>query len=252
MMRITYNFLRSARVLGLGAGLLWCASLAQGSTIAMTFDGVNGAAAFGYYVGPYFGTLNDSPVDLFCVDSANEVWIGEIWQANLSMIVDGSDLSLTRYGSQAQALTLYQEEAWLTGQFAMEPASEYGDIQATMWHLFNPDTAPRPSSSYWLDQAQSSYAGADYSTFRVVTNLGPVTPTGQVQEFLTRLDMGTPLAEEAAPTPEPSTCVLVGFTLMGLGVTLKRRAFPRSTQDRCRLALRKWLLLPGEAQHRRA
>jgi hypothetical protein len=213
----------------------------------MTFDGVNGTAAFGYYVGPYYGTLNDSSVDLFCVDLANEVSIGEIWQANLSMIADGSDLSLTRYGGRAEALTLYQEEAWLTEQFATEPASEYGDIQATMWQLFNPDTAPRPSSSYWLDQTKNSYAGADYSAFRVVTNLGPVAPTGQVQEFLTRVDMDAHLPNDTAPTPEPSTCVLVGFTLMGLGVALKRRAFPRSIQDRCRLALRKWFLLPGNA-----
>jgi hypothetical protein len=42
-----------------------------------TFTGVNGATAFGYYVGPYSGTVKGNPVTFYCVDFANSVDFGQ-------------------------------------------------------------------------------------------------------------------------------------------------------------------------------
>ena len=54
--------------------------------IEATFVGVNGAEAFGYYVGPYYGDLGQQSVVLDCVDFSNDVSFGQQWAVNLSHI----------------------------------------------------------------------------------------------------------------------------------------------------------------------
>ena len=180
------------------------------STVQMEFVGVNGMRAFDEYVGPYTGTMNGTPVPLFCVDFANEVTFGQQWDASLTPITFGADLTDTRYGTVLGALGLYQQAAWLTLQYESQPASQWGDISATVWQLFSA-AGPTPSSSLWRDQARSNYASADYGDFRVVTNTGPVQPSGQVQEFLTRVPSNAP----SDSVPEPSTQLTVGLALVG-------------------------------------
>jgi hypothetical protein len=195
--------------------------------IVATFTGVNGAEAFGYYVGPYYGTLDQEPVVLNCVDFANDVSFGQQWTANLSHINTAADLVNTRYGNEAGALQLYQEAAWLTLQYSLNPSSAYADIHATIWRLFD-SAGPMPSSSYWLDEAQANFGQASYANFFVVTNTGPVYPTGQIQEFVTQLDPSMPIypadPANAAPvsTSEPELLGGVGLGLICLAEVLRR------------------------------
>lgn len=197
--------------------LLWMIFLGAcrlfGDPIQATFVGVNGAEDFGYYVGPYYGELDGEPVVFDCVDFANEVNFGQQWMVNLTPIDTTADLANMRYGWMPNALQLYREAAWLTEQYADSPVSDYGDIQATIWQLFDP-SAPSPSSDYWLREAEANYASGNYSGFFVVTNVGPVDPTGQVQEFLTVL------------TPEPKWMAAVGLGLIGMALVI-RRCYPR-------------------------
>jgi hypothetical protein len=197
--------------------LLSCFLLPTLSALAdpvdVTFTGTNGVAEFGYYVGPYYGTINGDPVTLYCVDFANEVHQGESWEANITPL-DGGNLSNTRWGGAVDlpnALTLYEEAAWLTTQYASNP-NDYGDIQATIWQLFDP-AAPSPSSNYWAQQAALNYQSVDLAAFEIVTNVGPVTATGQVQEFLI----------DPAPVPEPSSVLLFATVLALAGWFLRRR-----------------------------
>jgi hypothetical protein len=157
--------------------------------------------------------MNGTPVDLICVDFADEVTFGQQWDANLTPITAEADLGDTRFGTAPGALQLYQQAAWLSLQFATQPTSQYGDIQATIWQLFDA-AAPTPSSSLWLDLARSNYASVDYGDFRVVTNVGPVQPVGQVQEFLIR----TP----SSGAPESATQLLVGVVLVGASCFSRR------------------------------
>src|ERR1035441_6919504 len=118
---------------------LCLSNILSASSVKMTFVGTNGTQAFGIYVGPYYGTMNGTPVDLFCVDFANEVNSGQQWDANLTPISVVADFSDTRYGTEPGALELYRQAAWLALQYASQPTSEYADIQATTWQLFNPE-----------------------------------------------------------------------------------------------------------------
>ena len=213
-MKTDFSFPRFLlRILAVGALALSLSSSLPASSIRMTFVNVNGTQAFGQYVGPYTGTMNGAPVDLFCMDFANHVNFGQQWEANLTPITAGSDLGNTRYGSLPGALDLYQEAAWLTLQYSSQPASEFGDIHATMWRLFGTG-GPDPGSSWWLNEALSHYKSFDYNDFRVVTNIGPVQPAGQVQEFLIRLP--------PSAVPEPGTQLLVGFVVAGAGCICRR------------------------------
>ena len=191
--------------------LLFAGLSASADPVNATFTGVNGVAAFGYYVGPLFGTLDGAPVTFYCVDFANEVQFGESWQANLTLLSSG-DLSKTRYGGVAGAQTLYEEAAWLTTQYAPNP-NAYADIQATIWQLFDP-AAPQPSSNLWATLAAQNYQSVDFSFYQIVTNVGPVLPTGQVQEFL---------IDPPPPVPEPSALILFGTVLLLTGWFLRRR-----------------------------
>ena len=199
--------------------LLTCVAAAA-SPIQVTLTGVNGAAAFGYYVGPYYGSYSSQKIALYCDDFANDSYIGQTWQANLSTITPGSDLSQTRYGGSANALQLYEEIAWLDTQFAGQSTSAYGDIHATIWQIFDPAQAPKPSSNYWLEQAQQNYQSMDFTSFRVITNVGPVLATGQVQEFLTILPPA--LLPVPVKTPEPAAMGMIGAGLIGVGVLIQR------------------------------
>ena len=186
-------------------GLFLGAGSAFADLLPVTFTGVNGAAAFGYYVGPYYGTVTGDPTTLYCVDFANEVHFGESWLANVTPLDGSSDLSETRYGGAVglpNALTLYREAAWLTTQYAGNPSS-YGDIQATIWQLFDAN-APQPSSDQWLLSAEANYQQLDFSQFEVLTNAAPVLATGQIQEYLI----------DRSAVPEPSAVILLGTVLI--------------------------------------
>lgn len=199
---------------------LFIAASASADPFQLKLTGVNGADAFGYYVGPYYGQLESQTVSLFCDDFANEVSFGQTWQANLSKITAGSDLSKTRYGGVANALREYQEIAWLDTQFGVQPSSKYGDIHATIWDFFDPLEAPKPSSDYWLKQAEQNYQSMSYDNFRVVTNVGPVKATGQVQEFL--IVIPNSFLTGGVATPEPRPVFLMGAGLLVLSAVLAR------------------------------
>src|ERR1039458_3627772 len=121
-----------ARSLAICAIAICLSTTPSAASVQMTFDGVNGTQAFGVYVSPYFGTMDGTPVVLYCVDFSNEVQLGQQWDANLTPITPGADLGDTRFGAEPDALELYEQAAWLAQQFGSQAASQYGDIQATI------------------------------------------------------------------------------------------------------------------------
>ncbi|HET8925018.1 MAG TPA: hypothetical protein VFN26_18705 [Candidatus Acidoferrum sp.] len=194
---------------------------ADGAPVTMVFMGVNGANDGQYYVSPYYGTMNRQTVVLYCVDIINDVNFGQTWQANVTNLASGN-LSNTRYGNSAispvaaNAQTLYAEAAWLTTKFANHP-SDYVSLQYALWDLMNPGSEPTSYGNVqnWLNLAAANYGSINLSEFAVVTNIGPVTLTGQVQEFIVR-------------TPEPGTLALLICGMLALAMIVSRQRILRA------------------------
>lgn len=190
-------------------------------------------AAFGYYMSPYTGTVDGQQFILNCDDFFHSVKVGDVWKANETSLSNGTNLSNTRFGD----LTLYQEAAWLTTQYGVNPASDKNQsiaIQSAIWDLFEGQTAnaPDPSvttwnndnSAWWVHQAQTNYAtsGLDYSSFYVLTDVTALTAANQYAPY----DASSRQEFIIHTTPEPSTIVLLATGLIGIiPITRRRSAF---------------------------
>lgn len=177
--------------------------------------------AFGYYVGPFTGTVLSDPtrptINLFCVDVLNQVRFGQQWTGVFTNLGSG-DFGATRHGISAKSS--YQKAAWLASQYKASgiQTSQWGGIQAAVWNLLNPGnpnggTNPLANSSeaYWLAQADGWYNGGgaqsfDFSRWSIVTDVGAagLVSGGGTQEFLT----------DTTVTPEPETLILLGTGLL--------------------------------------
>ena len=188
--------------------------------VQMVFVGVNGVHDSQYYVSPYFGTMNGQSVVLFCDDILNDVTFGQKWLANVTNLgaaVNTSNFSQTRFGSVTGSAVLgnptlaYEEAAWLTTQFASNP-TDLVNLQYALWDIMNPGVRGSGNAAVqnWLLLASQNYGTINLSDFSIVTNTGPLTLTGQMQEFIVR-------------TPEPGTLALLICGLLALCVRLMRR-----------------------------
>ena len=213
--------MKFARLLGpLVVGMILVPFAYADGPVTMVFQGVNGANDGQYYVSPYYGTLNGQTVTLFCDDILNEVNFGQTWQANvtnLATAVNTNNFSQTRYGSVVGSAVLgnpamaYEEAAWLTTQFASNPG-DLVNLQYALWDIMNPGVRGSGNSDVqnWLLLASQNYGLINLNNFEIVTNVGPLTLTGQVQEFI-------------VPTPEPGTLALLVCGMLALCVSLMRR-----------------------------
>ncbi len=219
------------------ASTLFIASIAvchqlSADTLSVQFTGANGQTdASGYYISPYTATVNGVSTTIYCDDFANQVSNGQQWTANLTNL-GSTNLANTRYSGISNTLStsptatatysgaqLYEMAAWLTTQFSAPGTSGYsanGDIQDTLWDLFNPNShntgvkPPTPSSNQWLYAAEKNYISINPAKFNILTNTqAAYSGEGQVQEFI-------------VPTPEPSSVLLLGFGLIAIAVAGKK------------------------------
>jgi hypothetical protein len=213
--------MKFARLLGLLiVGIFLVPSAYADGSVTMVFGTVNGASDGQYYVSPYYGTMNGQPVTLFCDDIINDVSFGQSWDANVTNLgtaVATNNFSQTRYGSATGSAVLgnpalaYEEAAWLSAQFASNPG-DLVNLQYALWDIMNPGARGNGNADVqnWLQLAGKNYGTINLGNFEIVTNCGPLTLTGQVQEFLVQ-------------TPEPGTLALLICGMLALCVRLMRR-----------------------------
>jgi hypothetical protein len=178
-----------------------------------------------------YGTSNAQAVVLFCVDINNEVSFNQVWTANVTSLASGN-FSNTRYGNPlvntglgtSSATKLYEEAAWLVTQFSSHPG-DYVSLQYALWNLMSPNNPNAGALSFknsdgitvgqWLALAAAGYTTINPANFKILTNIGTVTYSGQVQEFMVM-------------TPEPATFLLVLVGVGSIFLFLFRR-HPQST-----------------------
>lgn len=164
----------------------------------------------GYGIGPYGGTLNNTPAQFFCVDFNSQIFANTGWTATVTNLSGGS-FGQTYQGNQ----TFYLEAAWLINQMMKSPNNQALDtqLQFAIWYLSLTSaqragivglTFPDRAGDIALDTAalnavESNNLGFSLAGWEILTPVGG--GSGYGQEFM--------IFNPAAATPEPRTIVLL-------------------------------------------
>ncbi|HZP02884.1 MAG TPA: PEP-CTERM sorting domain-containing protein [Terriglobia bacterium] len=190
--------------------LLLGTSAVKADTATVKLTGVNGASNNGYYIDPYYGTVNGKNTTLWCVDFKHDVWIGDQWTANVTAISDTADYSktnlFTTYGAQTEQV--YKEIAWLITNYSQDPVSAQWVIWDLSMNSIGANAAGHPNYNSLFQAAASNWASVNTNGWSILTNVNLSQPD-HWQEFVT--------------TPEPGTIMLLGTGLISLGTFMRRR-----------------------------
>jgi hypothetical protein len=212
--------------------------------------------------GGSLATLNGVPVQIFCDDFSNEIWVPSDNSANVTQVTS-SDLSATRFGAVTSWTSIsvgdatdqtflntgagsaagvrYDLVAYLVSLYSLPAGNNTANntIQEAIWTLMDPSVYPSPKPlnpdsvdpSSYLEQAASWYIGGGATTaflsqFEIVSD-ALMTPGTLSSGWV---GVGG-FQEQIVMTPEPrgGVWMLIGFFGMAAFLVQRartRRAFP--------------------------
>lgn len=206
-------------------GLFLVARNSFADTLKLVSTGTETAG--GYYVYPYNFSVDGSKTttSLMCMNFDREITLNEQWAVSIhGLSMDPTDVTAIKYRAEAY---LFSELGGTTDAAA---------IQFAAWEIFDGAVTSNPAwKSSYMTLATTALAKAVdpaltnsnfFSQFQIYTPLtgSPYDQTwtaGKPQEFIGRV----------APTPEPSSMMLLGTGLLASGFMLRRRKTTRGGES---------------------
>lgn len=195
------------------------------------------------------GVLNsDWNVETFCDNFNNDISAPRDYSANLSTLTDGSNLSLTRFGSNtswktitlsdgkpndttdaaiingADALARYQMAAFLVSLYQLGQGSNTNNngIQAAIWDIFDPTSSPAApnyaNASSALEQAAEWFANPNsdksfLADFLIISD-STMTWGGAGDPLSGGFQEQLTMIAEPVPEPREAAWLLIGLLSM--------------------------------------
>lgn len=144
----------------------------------------------GHRVGPIAATLDGMDITIFCVEFNEYVSINQTWEALIVPVLPNT--------TDARA-------AWLMEQMIDGPPGQVGTYQFAIWNLYYPNAPDTGQSDHYVTQSIGQNPAGNW--YRLANN--------GIQDFF---------YQTTTETPEPSTFVLLGGALMGIGILRRVRS----------------------------